>query len=637
MNVTLDNITFSYKDESILKDLSGVVSEEDRIGLIGENGSGKTTLLNIIAKKISVDEGNVFSKRNLTIGFLEQNSGLSSNLTVYKEMQTCFEHLLKAEEKMRELEQRMANIDHSGREFISISNDYHELKKIFESGDGYNIDVKIKTVLNGLGFIGLYDRVVETFSGGEKTRLAIAKLLLLSPELLILDEPTNHLDFETLSWLEGYLKNYKGSLLIVSHDRFFLDRTVNKIWELENKKINVFKGNYTKYKELKVHWFESTLKEYEKQQAEIAKMEDYVARNLVRASTAKSAQSRVKKLEALTRIERPNIDKKHPIFAFEKGIEPTKEIFALKELNLYAGEKLLFSDGSFSLKRGEKIAIVGENGRGKSTLLRYLVKDFSDRYRTIEENPNLEFGKNIQMSYYDQENLNLNFSNTVIDEMWDKYPRSDINTIRTNLGRMLFAEEDLSKKVGVLSGGERARLGFSIMMMKESNFMVLDEPTNHIDLQTRESLEESLVNFDGSILFVSHDRYFLSSVATKIVEIGENGITQFEMGFDQYLEKRAELSLANQNIKTVKEKKQPNDYKNAKERKEQAKTRLRIKEIEKELETLENEKQLLSNQMLKEDVVKNYQLMQEILEKSNTIDEKIIQLYDEWEEIESNK
>ncbi|MEG1519598.1 MAG: ATP-binding cassette domain-containing protein, partial [Clostridia bacterium] len=298
MITTIDNLTFSYKDDIILQNITANIGDTDRIGLIGENGSGKTTLINLIIGRLSDYDGGIFTRKNLTIGYLEQNQGLESDNTVLEEMRLCFSKLLKMEVRMREIEIEISTMSHDTIEYRAVSNEYNELKKVFEAFDGYNVDVKIKTVLNGLGFLGLYDRIISTFSGGEKTRLAIAKLLLLSPELLIMDEPTNHLDFETLMWLEEYLKSYKGALLIVSHDRFFLDNTVDRIWELENKSINAFRGNYTKYKQLKQEQVDLQLKEYDKQQEEIAKLEDYVARNLVRATTSKSALSRVKKLDA---------------------------------------------------------------------------------------------------------------------------------------------------------------------------------------------------------------------------------------------------------------------------------------------------------------------------------------------------
>ena len=633
MITTLDNITFSYKDEIVLDKLSLTIGDNDRIGLIGENGSGKTTLINLIVGRLIADSGDIFSRRNLTIGYLEQNSGLESEITVMDEMRTCFSSLLKMESRMREIEQLMAELNEdTTSEYRALANEYNHLKKGFEGLDGYNVDVKIRTILNGMGFLNLYDRIISTFSGGEKTRLAIAKLLLQSPDLLILDEPTNHLDFETLTWLEEYLRTYKGGLLIVSHDRFFLDKTVNLIWEIEDQKIAAFKGNYTKYKELKRHHVEHMLKEFDKQQEEIAKMEDYVARNLTRASTAKSAQSRIKKLDALDRIDKPITIKKNPKFLFTKGYDPTKEIVRITNLTLTAGEKVLFENGNVLVPRGEKVAIVGENGTGKSTLLRSIIRAFEEKKDDCE----YVFGKNIAMSYYDQENLNLNFDNTVMDELWDKYPRSNVYELRKTLGRMLFEEEDMTKKVSVLSGGERARLGFAIMMLTQSNFLVLDEPTNHIDLETRESLEKSLVEYDGTVLFVSHDRYFLNAIATKVIRISKDGITTYNMGFNDYLNKISEENAEQvllekaEKLKNVKIDNKT-QFKNTKERKEEARLKIELKNLENEISALEKEEVSLNNDMTKPEIASDYELFLPIMERLEALQQEINNKFAEWE------
>lgn len=625
MIATLDNLTFSYKDEIILKDVSATIGDDDRIGLIGENGSGKTTLINIIIGRLSDHDGGVYIRRNLSIGYLEQNQGLESESTVLDEMRLCYSSLLKMETRMREIEVLIPEMEHNSTEYRAIANEYNELKKAFEGLDGYNIDVKIKTVLNGLGFLGLYDRVINSFSGGEKTRLAIAKLLLQNHDLLILDEPTNHLDFETLTWLEEYLKTYKGALLIVSHDRFFLDNTVDRIWELENKTIASFRGNYSKYKQLKQEQIDLQLKEYEKQQEEIAKMEDYVARNLVRATTSKSAQSRVKKLDALERIEKPILYKKKPVFCFEKAYDPTKEVLKVKDLTLFAGEKQLFENGTFTVRRGEKVAIVGGNGTGKSTLLRKIISTYENETEIIN------FGKNVTISYYDQENLNLNFDNTVIDELWEKYPRSEVFELRKALGRMLFENEDMEKKISVLSGGERARLGFSIMMMRQSNFLILDEPTNHIDLQTREMLEKSLAEFDGTVLFVSHDRYFLNAIANKIVKI-DKGISTYEMSFEEYLIKqKEEKALIEKPIVEVSQKK--TTYKNTKDKKVEARIKIEIKNAETRISELEETIERLNSEIIQKEIASDYSILEGKLKTLEGLKIELDELLLVWEDL----
>lgn len=617
------NGQFYYDDMLILKDVNLTFDDGDRVGLIGENGSGKTTLLSVITQSKTLYSGELSIKRDLKIGYLKQNSGLSSNNTVIEEMRLCFSSLLALEKKMREIEMLLPEIEVDSIKYRQLINTYSEAKKRFEGLDGYNIDVKIKRVLNGLGFSNLDNRLCSTFSGGEKTRLALAKLLLSEPDLLILDEPTNHLDFSTLFWLEEYLATFKGAILVVSHDRYFLDKTVNKIWEIEDKGIKVWRGNYTKSRETKEEWIKATKKQYDNQQVEIAKMEDYVAKNLVRATTAKSAQSRVKKLESLERIENPIKTIKHPVFLFESGITPTKYVLTVNNLDLKAGEKELFKGGNFTIERGDKIGIIGENGVGKSTLLKKILSMEKEFDRQIV------FGKNVAISYYDQENLNLNLESTVINEMWDKYPKSTLYEIRKSLGRMLFTEEDMDKKVSSLSGGERAKLGFAEMMMKKSNFLILDEPTNHIDLMAREELEKALTSFDGTILFVSHDRYFLEKVATKLIEI-KGSVIEHNYGFREYL---LQKRIANEEREIVQEKPIKTNYRNAKMRSEEVKKKNQLKEIEEKIANIEERQKVLNEEISDSNIYSDYEKLKIKLEEIEENKLLLDNLYEEWESI----
>lgn len=630
MLFSINDGQFYYEDMLILQKVNVTFQEGDRVGLIGENGSGKTTLLSVITKSQTLYGGELSIKRDLRIGYLKQNSGLISNNTVIEEMRLCFKELIQLEKRMREMELKMGEVEVNSCKYRQIASEYSEAKKKFEGLDGYNIDVKIKTVLNGLGFINLYDRVCSTFSGGEKTRLALAKLLLSEPELLILDEPTNHLDFSTLFWLEEYLTIFKGAILTVSHDRYFLDKVTDKIWEIEDKTIKVWRGNYTKSMELKEQWIQATKKEYDNQQVEIAKMQDYVNRNLVRATTAKSAQSRVKKLESLEIIENPIKKVKSPTFCFESEIEPTKKVIVVDNLTLYAGDKKLFENGSFTVLRNEKVAIVGENGAGKSTLLKFILASEKEYRKDVV------FGKNLFISYYDQENLNLNMQNTVINEMWDKYPRSNLYEIRKSLGRMLFDEEDMNKKISSLSGGERAKLGFAVMMMKKSNFLIMDEPTNHIDLIAREQLEKALNEFEGTILFVSHDRYFLERVATKIVEI-KNGINEYQCGFNQYLvEKEKEKTNSCDVVKKVVEKEQSVNFRSSKMRSEEVKRKNKLAQIEKDISDKEEEISSINNELNDPAAYVDYEKVKPKLEKIEILKKDLENLYNEWESLSEN-
>lgn len=628
MLFNIDNGRFYFEDMLILSDISVSLADDDRVGLIGENGSGKTTLLNILMGKYELDDGTLSKKRGMTVGYLEQNSTFESDKTVIEEMRSCFSDILRLEERMREIELLLPEVEVDGIEYRRLTNEYSESKKRFEGLDGYNVDVKIKTVLNGMGFLGQYDRVCSTFSGGEKTRLALSRLLLKNPELLILDEPTNHLDFSTLYWLEDYLSTYKGAILTVSHDRSFLDKVTEKTWELKNTKLTVWRGNYTKYKQLKDEWIASTKKEYEKQQEQIADMKDYVARNLVRATTAKSALSRVKKLESMEIIEKPDERVSTPTFVFEKAIDPTKEVVKIKDIDLSAGEKKLISGGEMLVLRGEKVGIIGENGAGKSTLLKRILESFGT-YDDV-----ITFGKNVSISYYDQENVNLNFEASVRGEMWDKFPRSTEYDIRRALGRMLFTDEDMGKKISSLSGGERAKLGFAEMMMKKSNLLILDEPTNHIDLAARESLEDALKNFDGTVIFVSHDRYFLESVADKLYAIENGELCEYKMKFSAYMaqKKSVEKTEDAQLDAKPKEKKQGN-YRDSKARSEEVKRKNALKVVEEEIATLEERQSELSNEMQRPDVASDYTKLKPVLDETEKNKQRLDELYKLWESL----
>lgn len=541
MLVSLDNISVSFGEKSILKDLSVTIEDNDRIGLIGANGIGKSTLLNVICGRLRPDKNDhiksgVHKNSDTTIGLLEQNSGLSLQGTIYSEMLCVFEPLLTIKNKMSLLEKDL--------ESATASEEYSHLQTYFESQDGYNIDVKIKTILNGMGFMDKsYDTVISTLSGGEKTRLALAKLLLEQPNLLILDEPTNHLDFKTLMWLEDYLSSYKGGLLIVSHDRYFLDKMVTKTWEIENKTIISYNAGYTKYKELRAERIRREIKEYEFQQNKINSMVDYAKRNIVRASTSNMAKSRLHQLEHIDVLEKPIDTIQTPNFSFTFERNPVKDILAVENLSLKVGQigkQIVLCEGvSFEMKRGEKIALIGPNGIGKSTLLKALVG-------VSHQEGNITWGANVRLSYYEQENLTLNKENTAMDELWDRFPKLAPYDIRSKLGQVLITGENVFKKIGVLSGGERARVAFAVMMMEQGNTLILDEPTNHLDLQSKEELEKSLVEFEGSMIIVSHDRYFLNTIPSKIIELSTTGITVYCGNFDFYLDavKSVKLPIA---------------------------------------------------------------------------------------------
>ena len=526
-----------------------------------------------------------------SIGFLRQNSGLNSELTIGEEMKNAFAPLLETLDKMKVLEKKMAD----GGDIDSISHEYAELSSYFEARDGYRIDVKIKQVLNGMGFGSTpTDRVISTLSGGEKTRLALAKLLLEEPNLLILDEPTNHLDFETLMWLEDYLKGYKDAIIIVSHDRYFLNKVCTRICEIEQGRLTSYRGDYSSYLVQKKMNSERQLKEYEAQQKEIAKLEDYVAKNLVRASTSKMAKSRQHMLDRIERIDKPLMYSKPPKIKLEYDIEPTKDIVRVIDCPLVVGEgadkKELIKSLTMNVRRGEHVAIIGANGIGKTSILK-LIQGIIPH-----EGGNISWGGNVKISYFEQEHAILDPHKTVLEEIMDRYPRLSEQQARSVLGAVLLTGENVFKPISVLSGGERAKLCFAIMALNRGNVLVLDEPTNHLDLNTKEVLEDALAEFGGTIILVSHDRYLLNKVASRIIEIRHDEVNSYEGNFDAYseavnaarqlkMQSEAEIKRAEEE-KAYKENK-ARQYRSKEQRAADAQKRNRIRELEKEIEDTE--------------------------------------------------
>ncbi len=619
MLVSMQNASFGFNGEPLLENITFRLSEEDRVGLVGGNGEGKTTLLRLILSELEIESGEVFRKNGLQIGYLAQTGGYDSSATVFEEMRLIFQKELEAISSLREIEQQLSLLSETDPKYAMLSSKYEALNKFVSAKDGYLVDVKIRTVLNGMGFEEVYEQPISTLSGGEKTRLKLARLLLEQPDLLILDEPTNHLDIKTLFWLEEYLSTYKGALLIVSHDRYFLDRTVTEIYELENKKLSCFKGNYSKYKILKAEKTAFLLKEYEKQQEEIAHLQDYVDRNLVRASTAKSAQSRVKKLEKIERVEKPSLPPTPPRFSFTYSTRPYERVIEVSALRLQAGDKVLLENASFSLMRGEKCAIIGDNGTGKSTLLKEIVS---------EKNPKIQLGRFVKIAYYDQENANLDPQNTVLGELWGRHVLWDQTKVRGVLASVLLKEEDIDKKVFMLSGGERAKLALAVFETENGNVLLLDEPTNHLDLQARESLEDALRAFDGTILFVSHDRYFIEAIAGKIIEL-ENGRLQiFEGSYGEYCQKK---KIDEPTAPAKKTATTNSGYRSKEDRAKETKKRVRVSEIEKEISRLEEENNKLLEEISTPGVASNFPLLEEKCKKMDEIKRKIDSLYEEYE------
>lgn len=629
MLLTCDNVAFSYDGNSIFTGVNFSVNEAERIGLVGENGAGKTTLIKLILSELFPDSGEIFRKNGLRIGYLEQNGGYESGNTVYDEMREVFSEEYSAVEKLAALSAQLSACDYSSKEYAVLSAKIENLNKFVASRDCYNVDVRIKTVLNGMGFASFYDRQIGTMSGGEKTRLKLARLLLENPDLLILDEPTNHLDVQTLYWLENYLATFKGAIFVVSHDRYFLDRVVTQIAEIENKTFTTYKGNYSKYKILKKERYERALKEYEAQQEEIKKLQTYVDKNIVRATTAKSAQSRVKQLERMDVLEKPFTPPSPPRFKFNYIQRPAEDVLIIKDLNLKIGGKTLISGGQINIKRGQKVAIVGENGAGKSTFLRAIVG---------EKNDNITIGRYVAFAYYDQENANLDTDNTVLQELWGRHVAYTQTEVRASLARCGLYPEDMDKKVCSLSGGERAKLALCVFENTGGNVLILDEPTNHLDLPARESLEQALAEFDGTVIFVSHDRYFISAVAEQVVEIEDKKLTLYDGGYEGYKAKKEEAAAALRQAEEDKRRaeyqaEKESSYRSKKDRAEEAKRRNEIKALEAGIAQAESEEEQLNCQLSDPAIAADYQALQAVLDKLQAVKGRLDEMYSRYGEI----
>ena len=630
MLISADNLSFGFNGGSLLENVCFSLNEGDRVGLIGGNGEGKTTLIRLILGELEGESGSLFRKNGIRIGYLAQTGGYDSANTVFEEMREIFTADIRAIEALRETEEKIAKTPENTIEYRALAQRYESLNKQIAARDSYNFEVKIRTVLNGMGFENVYEQPICTMSGGEKTRLKLCRLLLEEPELLILDEPTNHLDMKTLFWLEEYLSTFKGALLTVSHDRYFLDKLVGFIYELENKKLSVFKGNYTKYKVLKAEKTARILKEYEKQQEERAHMQEYVDRNLVRASTTKMAQSRRLALEKMELIEKPVLPPPPPRFVFTYADKPYERVLEVTNMRLLAGEKELLRDASITLMRGEKCAVIGDNGTGKSTLIREI---------TQSQNSAVKFGRFVKIAYYDQENANLDMNESVLGELWGRHVTWDQTKIRSILAQAGLVAEDMDKKVRLLSGGERAKLALAVFECEGGNFLILDEPTNHLDLAARESLESALKAFDGTLLFVSHDRYFIRALAGKIIELENGAITEFSGDYEQFTAyKIAAKEKAKNETQRVpatpicKNSEQKESYHRSKEdRAADARRRTRIKKIEEEIFNLETEDEEINASLSDPAVTGNFALLTEKCNRLEEIKNLLESLYAEYE------
>ena len=623
-----NKIERSFAGEVLFDNINLQVDERDRIALVGKNGAGKSTLLKILVGEEEPTSGEINKKKDISLSYLAQDSRFESENTIYDEMLHVFDDLRRTEQQLRQMELEMG--EKSGEDLNKLMSDYDRLSENFRQAGGFTYEADIRAILNGFKFDeSMWQMKIAELSGGQNTRLALAKMLLEKPNLLVLDEPTNHLDIETIAWLENYLVNYSGALIIVSHDRYFLDKVATITLDLTKHSLDRYVGNYSRFVELKEQKLATEAKNYEKQQKEIAALEDFVNRNLVRASTTKRAQSRRKQLEKMERLDKPEAGKKAANMTFQSEKTSGNIVLTVENAAIGYDGEILSEPINLDLRKMNAVAIVGPNGIGKSTFIKSIV----DQLPFIKGEKH--FGANVEVGYYDQTQSKLTASNTVLDELWNDFKLTPEVEIRNRLGAFLFSGDDVKKSVGTLSGGEKARLLLAKLSMENNNFLILDEPTNHLDIDSKEVLENALIDFDGTLLFVSHDRYFINRVATHVLELSENGSTLYLGDYGYYVDKKAEMEVSpTEEASTnnqANEVSPVNDYQAQKEsQKEVRKLMRQIESLEAEIEELESQSQAISEQMLEtNDADKLMELQAELDKISQRQEEAML----EWEEL----
>lgn len=629
------NISKAYGVDLILDNLTFNINENDKVGLIGANGAGKSTLFKILTSSLEQDSGDIFIDKSKSLGYLAQHLSLDSNNTIYEEVLDVFHDLIKMEEKLNKLEKLMNEpYDKNNKEYHDkIIKDYTTYTDLYINRGGYTYKGEIHRVLRGLSFEEEdFNKQINILSGGQKTRVALCKLLLQSPDILLLDEPTNHLDLTAINWLEEYLKAYKGTVLIISHDRYFLDEITNQTFELISGHINCYNGNYSKFIDLRKKEYEVKLKAYNLQQSEIKRQEKIIEkyRSFNREKSIKAAESRQKSLDKIEKIDAPDKLPKPVKINFETQIKSGNDILHIENLSKSYGDITLFTNVEMDIKRGEKIALIGDNGRGKTTLLKIIMDK-------IKKNSGTKYiGKNVFIGYYDQEQSDLNECNTVLDEVWDEFPEMTTTEVRNSLAAFLFTGDDVFKEISKLSGGEKCKVNLLKLMLSKSNFLLLDEPTNHLDIMSREALEDALLNYDGTVLVISHDRYFLNKVIEKIYELNIDGIKEYLGNYDYYIHKKINPNrfdyeaITSGNSKTKTQIHQERKKKKEEEKKLKQE-KIKIKNLEKEITDLEEEVNFLQEQLCLEEVysdsAKSEKINKDIINKQKLIEN----LYSEWE------
>lgn len=630
------DICKSYGIRDVLKNITFSINEGDKVGIIGANGEGKSTLFKIITKELSQDSGEVFIDKNKTIGYLSQNLALNSEKNIYEEALSVFDELLNIESKLSLLEIKMNEpYDEKKASYHEkLIKDYTTLQDLYSHKGGYVYKGEISRVLKGLGFTeNDFYKSINTLSGGQKTRVALCKLLLRKPDIILLDEPTNHLDLEAISWLEDYMKNYKGTVLVISHDRFFLDSVTNNTFEVIGGKVECYNVPYTKFIDLRKKNYEAKLKAYNLQQAEIKRQEAIIEkfRSFNREKSIRAAESREKVLEKMEKIEAPTHEKEASKIKFEASVKSGYDVLHIENMAKSYGDKTLFSNLNLDLKRGEKVALIGENGRGKTTLFK-IIMDKVEADKGVKV-----LGTNVNVGYYDQEQSDLNLDKTIIDEVWDDFPNLTTSKLRSYLASFLFTGDDVFKVINTLSGGEKCRINLLKLMLSKSNLLLLDEPTNHLDIMSREALEDAILEYDGTLMVISHDRYFLNKVISRILELKEDGVSEYLGNYSYYQEKKLNPSrfesyeeLANGKTKTQLK----DEKKKKREAEKEAKAiQLKIKNLEKTISEKEDELNNLQEQLCLESIYSNPSESQRINNEIKSLEELITNLYDEWESL----
>ena len=633
--MSCSNLTKAYIADNILDNISFSINHDEKIGLVGLNGAGKSTLFNILIGELSQDSGDVFISKGSKLGYLEQQSGIDSKNTMYEELLEVFKSLFEMEDKLRNLEHKISEEgkDENSKNLEPLMNEYSVLLERFQDLNGYGFKSEIKGVLKGLGFTeDQFDIPMNKLSGGQKARVALAKVLLEKPDILLLDEPTNHLDIEAIDWLEKYVRDYKGAAVVISHDRYFLDNTISKIFHLENSSLNIYNGSYSTFMKKRKEELELLEKKYEEQQKEIGRQEDIIRKFLGNGGEkfARQALSRQKMLSKMDVIEKNVVNNKKSKIRFEPSVVSGTDVISVSDLSKSYDDDKLFENVHFNIYKGEKVGLIGPNGIGKTTLFKMITEELP------KSTGDIKLGHKVNLGYFDQEQSDLHSNKTVVDEIWDEHPRFDHHKIRTLLAQFLFFGDDIFKDISDLSGGEKSRIALLKLMLSKANFLLMDEPTNHLDIDSKEVLEDALLNYDGTLLVISHDRYFLNKVTDKILDLSKTGATEYLGNYNYYLEKKNALLVSKNEDEAeeiTKTQAKADRKKDKDKEKAERQSKKHIKKLEEEINIFEEKISLLEQEMCTPEVYSNHEKSQEINLEILDLKDKLESIYLEWMEL----